>query len=341
MGRTASCAIKLLLAALLTVALTGSSAWAAKPIRLATIVPEGSTWMKQMRIGAERIKQRTEGRVKIKFYTGGVMGNDRSVLRKIRVGQLDGGAFTSGSLSEVYNDLRIYSVPFLFPSHEAVDYVRERVDPVLRAGLEKAGFICFGFAEGGFARFFAREPVMGMASLKGKKMWVPEGDPISKTVIDILSLSPVSLPITDVLTGLQTGLLDIVATPPIGAIAFQWYTKVKYITETPLAYTMATLVISAKRFKKLSAEDQQIMREEMSAIYRGLGAKNRDDNKEAYRALLDEGLESVTPHAADLEIWRTSSDKAAQKLIADGQISRETYDLVHDHLAQFKADRGK
>ena len=104
-------------------------------LKIATLAPDGSSWMQAMRDGAAEVDRLTEGRVKLRFYPGGVMGNENSVLRKIRVGQLQGGALTGGGLASLYPDSQIYSLPFLFLSYAEVAYVRERVDPILLEGL--------------------------------------------------------------------------------------------------------------------------------------------------------------------------------------------------------------
>ena len=151
-----------LLGALLAV--TGATANAAD-IKIATVAPDGSRWMQQMRAGAEEVKARTAGRVTLKFYPGGVMGNDAQVLRKIRIGQLQGGAFTAGGLAERYPGLNLYGIPLLFRSLDEVDAVRAALDPELAAGLERAGFVTFGFIEGGFANLLSNEPIRTVVSV--------------------------------------------------------------------------------------------------------------------------------------------------------------------------------
>ena len=163
----------------LMLALAGPLAAHAATLRLATVAPDGSFWMREMRAGAEEIARRTDDRVRIQFFPGGVMGNEQAVLRRIRIGQLQGGAFTGGSLSPVYRDASIYSLPFLFRSHAEVDFVRERFDAELQRGLLDAGFVSFGIAEGGFARLLSAEPVVQLGDLEGQKVWVPEGDPVA------------------------------------------------------------------------------------------------------------------------------------------------------------------
>ena len=159
---------------------------AAVTLKIATVTPENSGWMQQMRASADEIKQRTEGRVKIKYYGGGVMGNDTKVLGRIRIGSLQGGAFTPTALSSQFSDLNLYGLPLIFDSEDEAAYVRERLDGKLQQGLEAAGFVNFGFAGGGFAVVMSNTPVDELDDLKGKKVWVPEGDSISYASMEAL-----------------------------------------------------------------------------------------------------------------------------------------------------------
>ena len=186
------------------------------------------------------------------------MGNDAQVLRKIRIGQLQGGAFTAGGLGERYGALNLYGIPLLFRSLDEIDAVRAALDPELAAGLEQAGFVTFGFIEGGFANLLSNEPISSVEDMRRKKVWVPEGDPISFMAMEALGLSPAVLPVTDVLTGLQTGLIDIAFASPVAALVLQWHTKVKYITELPdLVFDGRSSRSRRAPTRRLSAEDQQ------------------------------------------------------------------------------------
>jgi TRAP-type transport system periplasmic protein len=276
----------------------------AAELKIATIAPEGSSWMREMRKAADDVKARTEARVTLKFYGGGVMGNDKKVLRKIRVGQLDGSTFTPSALAEIYPDLSIYGLPLLFESLEEVDAVRARMDGRMRAGLEDAGFVSFGFAEGGFAKLMSNVPVRGLDDLRGRKVWVPEGDRISYSAMQALGLAPVTLPLTDVLTGLQTGLIDIVATSAVGALVLQWHTKVKYVTDFPVAYIVATLAIAKPAFDELAPADRAVVREVMEGVYARIDRENRVENEKAEAALAGAGIESTHPDPGQVREWR-------------------------------------
>ena len=318
-------------------ALLLSSLGNAAVLKIATIAPEASAWMKEMRASAKEIQERTDGRVQIKYYGGGIMGNDTKVLGKIRIGSLQGGAFTPSALQKIYPEISLYSLLLTFESQEEVAYVRSRLDQTLQDGLEEAGFVSFGFATGGFALIMSNEPVSSLDDLRGKRVWVPEGDTISYTSMQALSLSPVTFPLTDVLTGLQTGLIDIVAMSPIGALILQWHTKVKFVTDLPLVYTMGFMAIDKRAFKKISADDQQLIREVMTRTYSRLNDANLGDNEEALQALLNAGIESVAiveEEAAEIGAILRQSNR---NMALQGEYSLDLYDAMMQYVQEFRA----
>ncbi|MDH3748337.1 MAG: TRAP transporter substrate-binding protein DctP [Gammaproteobacteria bacterium] len=308
----------------------------AATLKIATVTPEGSQWMKDMRASAAEIKEKTEGRVQIKYYGGGVMGNDTKVLGRIRIGALQGGAFTPSALSEKYPDINLYGLPLIFNSEDEVNYVRERMDVSLGEGLAESGFVTFGFAGGGFAVIMSNTPVRGLDDLKGKRVWVPEGDTISYASMEALSLSPVTLPLTDVLTGLQTGLIDIVAISPIGALVLQWHTKVKYMTELPLVYTLGFMAIDRKAFAKIKPEDQAIVREVMERTYEKFDAASPADNRGARDALLNTGIETVPYDEVELNRIRNVLLQSNRKLGARGDFTLKVYDEMLGHIDEYR-----
>lgn len=316
--------------------LIGSFANAAV-LKIATVAPEASSWMKEMRASAKEIQELTEGRVQIKYYGGGIMGNDNKVLGKIRIGNLHGGAFTPSALQKIYPEINLYGLPLTFESNEEVAYVRARLDQTITDGLEQAGFISFGFAAGGFAVIMSNKPVTSLSDLKGKKVWVPEGDKVSYATMEALSLSPVTLPLTDVLTGLQTGLIDIVAMSPIGALVLQWHTKVNFITDLPLVYTMGYMAIDKKAFNKISAADQEVVREVMTRTYTQLNDANLDDNREALQALLNTGIEQVALAENEIDEIRSILHQSNRDMAEQGDYSLVLYERMLQYLQEYRA----
>jgi TRAP-type C4-dicarboxylate transport system substrate-binding protein len=330
-----------LLAALALVLLAAlGTAQAATTFKIATTAPEGTAWMEAMRRGADEIGRRTEGRVQFAFYPGGVMGNDRSVLRKIRAGQLQGGAIGAGGLSEVYPELGVYGLPFNFRSYAEADYVRSKMDAGLLEGLKKSGFVGFGLSENGFAYLLSGHPVRRVEDLKGHKVWVPEGDAISAAAFQAVGVSPVPLPLTDVLTGLQTGLVDTVGTSPVGAIALQWHTRVKYLADLPLSYLCGGLMIERKAFEKLGPGDQAAVREVLERNTAELNRRSREDGERAMKALQKQGIEVIQPSREDVAGWTGTVGQAMDRLAGQpGQYSAEILKTLRRHVADYRAGR--
>lgn len=321
--------------ALLVLATTAYQAQAIE-LKVASVAPDGSSWMREMRAGADEIRDRTEGRVVMKFYPGGVMGNDRQVLRKIRIGQLHGGAFAGGGLAARYAAINLYSIPLLFRSLDEVDYVRERMDSKLQAGLEAAGFITFGFVEGGFAHMMANEPIGRVEDMRRRKVWIPEGDQVSFLALEALGLSPVALMPTDVLTGLQTGLLDVVAASPVVALVLQWHTTVKYMIDLPIAYSIGIFALDARIFGRLSADDQQTIRVVMSDINRSLDAQARTDNQQAREVMEGFGIEFVSVDSVDVANWQSTISTIYPQLRARDDIDEEFFDELLKTLREYR-----
>lgn len=319
----------------IAVLLFGAPAFAVT-LKIATVTPDGSQWMKEMRESASEIKERTEGRVLIKYYGGGVKGDDTKVLGQIRIRQLQGGAFTPSALASQYSDLNLYGMPLVFNSEEEAAYVRGRLDARLQKGLEEAGFVNFGFATSGFANIMSATPVTTLADLKGKRVWVPEGDKISYASMEALALNPVTLPLTDVLTGLQTGLIDIVAIPPIVALVLQWHTKVKYVTKVPLVYTYGFMAIDKNTFDKINDADKAIVTEVMTRTYQDFNKANLIDNQGAYEALLKSGIEAVKFDDDEFVKVRNLLLASNLKLGEDGAFSLELYREMLQYIAEFR-----
>jgi len=307
--------------------------------KIATLSPEGSVWMQQMREGAVELARRTDNRIRIKYYSGGVMGDDKAVLRKIRIGQLQGGAFVGGSLSGYYPDNQIYSLPLTFRSFKEIDYVREYLDKRIVDGLEKGGFVTFGIAEGGFAYVMSTVPIQTVEEMRRQKVWIPDNDSMILETVKAFDITPIPLSIADVRAGLQTGLINTVTTPPIGALALQWHTQIKYLMDEPFLYIYGMLAVDRKVFKKLSPGDQQIFRDIMGSVFKALDRRNREDNIKAMDALHQQGIQFVKPSSEALKKWRQDASEVPKRLVETGRLSQEMVDTLGNLLRDFRTKK--
>lgn len=321
---------------LLIICFTASPAWAVR-LKIATLSPEGSVWMTKMHEAAKQVAKETEKRVTFKFYPGGVMGNDHAVLRKIRIGQLHGGALMGGSLSRFFSSNQIYAQPVKFSSIKEIEYVRKHLDHHIIKGLDDAGFVIFGLSGLGFSYIMSQEPIRTVDDLKSKKIWIPDNDAINKSAIDAFGITPIPLPIADVRTSLQSGLINTVANSPAGAVILQWHTQIKYVTNLPLVYIHGVLAFEKKKFMKISEKDRQTVRNIVLAKIEEVNKANQEANLKAIETLKKRGIVFITPTDEEYKVWRQTGIKASEKMVEAGIISKDLADELDRLLMLYQS----
>lgn len=286
--------------------LTATSVSAAE-LKLAIVAPDGSTWAKVMEEWNQELIKRTNGNLKLKIYAGGVLGDERDVIRKMQIGQVHMGGFTGLGLGIVNPEVRVLELPMLFNTYEEADYVTGKIQPKLEKGFEKKGFVLLGWAETGFVNIFSNRPIGKREDMDGMKMWMWEGDPLVKEMYDRFGIVPIPLALTDVLTSLSTNLIDAVYAPPLGAIALQWFTKTKYMTDLKLADSTGGILISKKTLSSLSPSDQAVLKETARKYARVLVDKTRQDNSKSYDTLAKAGIKTVRVSPEEINRIRDTS----------------------------------
>lgn len=283
-------------------------------IKIATLAPEGSSWIKTFHAIDEEVRTKTDKQVGFKFYPGGVLGDEKDMLRKMYIGQINGAALTSAGLSAIYSEMDVFQIPFLFKSYHEVDYVLEEMNAFFQKGFEENGYILLGWSEGGFVRLMSTKPVTTLDDLRKLKVWTWEGSPMTKAIFDQANVSAIPLTVPDVLVGLQTGLVDVVYAPPSGAISLQWFTKIKYITDVKLIYLIGGLVMQKKVFNKISPDHQKILLETCRRHMNELKATVRKENEEAIQVMVKYGVKIITPSASQVAEFIKVSNQAMQRL---------------------------
>lgn len=308
-------------------------------LTIGTIVPQTAAWAQGMTEAAKEIREKTDGRVIFKFRFS--VPNAEKVLRDMRIRRFQGGMFTPGALQDRYPDIALYSLPMVFNSAEEAAYVRSRMDGKMLQGLEDAGFIGVGFAATGFAVLMSNEPVEGLADVQGKKVWVPKDDPISFSAMRALGIQPVPTPLGDVLLGLQQNLYEMVAVSPPAAIAMQWHTKVKYLTDLPLVYTFGFLALDKSAYAQIPAEDRAVVREVWERVHREFDQAGLDDDLAAKQAILNTGVQLVVPNDQDFEELRSVLAENNRELAREGQFSEELYDEMLGYIAEYRREHAE
>lgn len=325
-------------AVFLAAALLGSPVRAAV-IKFATLAPEGTEAMKTMEAIDAEVQRRTAGRVKFKFYAGGRQGDEKDMVRKIRVGQLHAGGFTGVGLGEIAPEVRILDAPWLFRSHAEVDHVYRTFAQDFEKALAGNGYVLLGWTEVGFVHVFSQDPVRTPEDLRRLKIWVWEGDPIAEAAFSALDVHPIPLSITDVNSSLQTGLVNAVYSAPLYAIALQWHEKTRFIFSLPLANASGAVLLSKKAFDGLSEADRAALLEVSREKLGRLNALTRKQNQEALETLKRQGLALTEPAQGTAAVYEEAGRKARRALV--GRLYPEAFlRKVEDSLESFRRGAG-
>lgn len=290
------------------VALLASALWLmplaapAQLIKLGTLAPEGSPWHDALRDMAEAWKAATNGRVQVRIYAGGVSGDDPDMVRKMRVGQLHAAALSGTGLYDITTDIQGLMMPMMLASDEELDYVRERIAPRLEAVLEAKGFTVLNWGEAGWVHFFAQRPILRLEDLKPLRLFAWSGQPAFAEVWKDAGYHPVELASTDILMGLQSGLINAFPVPPIAALSFQWFGLARHMTALKWAPLVGATVISTRRWREIPEDVRPVLLRSA----RETGVRFRRD----VRKLGDEAIAVMQKHG--LVVHHLSPDLVGQ-----------------------------
>jgi len=271
-------------------------------IKIAALAPEGTNWAKTIQSMAKEVKKATDGKVKFKVYYGGVAGDEPDVLRKVRVGQLHGGVFTGKTLGDIFGDIRAIEIPFNF-YHKRENGLKalKGMEGYFEKNLNEKGFTSLGFYEVGHVYVVSTKEVSSIEQMKGIKIWSWEGDEVVKSMIDSLKLVSVPLALPDVLSSLSTGIIDAAYAPPLGILALQWQSKIKYLIDFPTAFSIGALLVSNKQWKKIKPEHQKIVREVAKKYVGNANKFAVEDNTQGLESLKKMGVKFLPFSDSDVK----------------------------------------
>lgn len=295
--------------------------FAAQQIKLAALVPEGTTWGNSLKKFSKEVEAATKGEVTFKVYYGGVAGDEPDVLRKVRIGQLHGGIFTGKTLGEIHGDVRAMEVPFtFFNDYKKASATLTKLTPKFDQALKGKGFVNLGFYEVGQVYVVSTKKISNLEELKGIKIWSWEGDPLVGAMLESLKLVSVPLALPDVLSSLSTGIINAAYAPPLGIIALQWHTKIKYLVDFPTAFSIGALLVSDKLWAKIKPADQAAIMTIAQKYVKEANEKSSVESETAKAQLKKLGVEFVSFPEADYKKAASVRGEVLKK-IQDNYIS--------------------
>jgi len=301
-------------------------------LKIATLAPEGSSWMKLFHKWQAKVETRSEGRIKVKFYAGGVQGDEPEVIRKMRIGQLSGAAITGIGLSKIDPQVRALEAA---RTYEELDHARGRLGDMLKKKFDEKGFVLMGWGDVGPVHVFSNVPIRSLEDLRKTKLWMFSDDALTKELFSALGLRGVPMGVPEVLPSLATGSIDAFFGSPLSTVALQWSAHAKYVTSAVIGMATGATVLTKKAWGEIEPRDQQIIVEEAKRMETEVTKQVRDDNTKAFEQLQKKnGLQVVqTP----IEMQRDVAKRVlaiADK--ANAQFSKEFQVEVNKLLEEYR-----
>jgi len=296
-------------------------------IRIASLAPPGSSFVKVLKAWSRTLAKETEGRVDLRVFSGGSEGSDRDLVKRIKSGQLDAAGVATTGLSMVAPELQVLTAPGLLTDDAQLDRAREKLGAQLQKLIEDGGFKLLAWGDGGKNRVFASGEFHAPADLAGRRAWAGTKNAVGLEYVKALGANPVRIGASGVLPGLTNGKLDVVPASAMAAVAFQWYTKLKFVTSTNFNIIVGGSIISKKKFDELSDADQKTLLDTAGRAAAKLDEIVARDDARAYQTLLGRGIQEVdtSKNRAD---WESAAKKAREQLAQNGAYSKSLLKAV-------------
>lgn len=296
----------------------GAAPAAADPIviKLGTLAPEGSVWHDALLQVRQEWRDITDGELELRIYAGGVLGGEAEMVRKLQRRGLDALAITGAGLPHIDRSVDVLNIPLLFDSYAELDHVRSHIAPELEQHLSKRNFKVLTWSDAGWVYFFTKSPVRTPNDLRNVRLWIPAGAPEGERLFKQFGFHVVPLPVTDMLTALQTGLIEAIDVPPLFALLDRTYRLAPYMTDIRWAPLNAATVISNKAWKRIPERFHEALLASIRAIARDAQDEIRRAGDQAIIEMRARGLTLVTVDDATRAEWRREARAAYPALRA-------------------------
>lgn len=327
-------------AALLLAGVLATSALAAdKQLRIGTLATKNSLYHRQLMELGEAWRTAQGGNAKYLVYPDGSQGGETDMVRRMRIGQLQGGLLSVVGLREIEPSIAaLQNMPLMFKSWEEVDYVREKMRPAMEKKFLDKGFVVLAWGDAGWVRFFSKEPAVRPNDFKKMKFFAWGSEVEQQEIMKSLGYTPVPLETGDILPSIQTGMINAVPSTPYFALATQIYTTANNMLELNWAPIVGALIITKKAWDELTPEGQAAVREAGAKAGVQLRAKARQEVDDAVEAMKKRGLKVNKPNAEQMQEWNTLADNLYPR-VRGKMVPADTFDEVVGHLKAFRAGK--
>ncbi len=289
-------------------------------LRIASLAPAGSSWMKVLNAWNKTLKEKTDGKLQLRFYPGGSQGDERDFVRKMRVGQLDGGVVTMTGMSLLIPAMNVLVLPGILETYEKLDRVREKMAPDFEGMFDKEGFKLVGWGDAGKTRLFSMQEIKSPSDIKAMRPWAWKDDPIFLEFYKVIGASAVKLGVPEVYPALQTRMVDVISSSALTAVALQWYTRVKYMTAHNSAIIVGGTMMRKDKYDELPDDIKAVFDSTATRAHELLNRVVRRDDQKAYDVVLKKGIIAV--EAGDTKAEWDAADKAVRDKLTGRSFSK-------------------
>src|SRR5436190_17884090 len=304
-------------------------------IKLATVVPEGSVWDKSLKQMGDDWKEATSGKITVTVYGGGSQGDEPTVLRKMRLDALQAASFTAVGLGSIDAAFNVFDVPFFFESYEELNDVTAKLTPTIAKRLDAKGFVLLNWGHGGWTQLFTKRPVRTLADLKTIKLYTSAGNDRMVQWFKANGFQPRAMAMTDIMTGLTTGMIEGLPTPALAAQLFQWYRQTPYMLDIGLAPVVGASIITKKTWTAIPAADRPKLLESAAGVERRLQADVPKQDQAAVAELTKRGVTVTQANGAE---WRAEADALAKTMRGE-MVPPDIFDLASRARDEYRNKR--
>ncbi|MBD3344036.1 MAG: C4-dicarboxylate ABC transporter substrate-binding protein [Chitinivibrionales bacterium] len=306
-------------------------------IKLGTLAPEGSPWDNGLRKINAEWKELSDGKVSFKIYPGGIAGDEEDMIRKMRIGQLDAAGITGVGLTRIYPLILNVQAPLLVRTDEQLDYVLEKMKPKFEQGLEKKGFVILLWNKVGWVHFFSKKPVVYPEDLMKQKLFVWAGDADGVQAWKEMGFHPVPLAVTDLMSSLQSGMVEAFTTTPLSAATNQWFGLAKNMCELKWAPLLGGVIISRRTWNRIPKNLRPKLLKAARKIGKSMESEIAEADQKAVIIMKQHGL-TINPVSEDaLQEWKSVVEKGTRKVFGNS-LEKEIYNEIEALIREFKSE---
>jgi TRAP-type C4-dicarboxylate transport system substrate-binding protein len=270
------------------------------------------------------VSQQTGGRVTLTVFLGGSQGDESTVLRKMRLDALQAAALTGVGLGSIDAAFNVFDVPFFFESYDELNAVTAALTPTLAKRLDAKGYVLVNWGNGGWTQIFTKKPVKTVEELKKSKLWTSAGNDRMVQWFKSNGFEPRAMAMTDIMTGLTTGMVEAVPTTPIAALGYQWYKQTPNMLDIGLAPVVGATVVTKKAWNAISAADRAKILASAAAVQKRL---QDDVPKTEAAAIAEMQRRGLAVTKASGPEWRKEVDGLAATMRGE-MVPKDMFDLA-------------